>query len=235
MIRILIFSLLIAIPSIASAEGDNYVSIKGGLSKSLHTGDTAWNNSVNGFYNHLQSNVLETGYVVGVSYGKYFTSNYRLELELTQREDYVYDAYTAQTTIHQRGEVKATTLLINGFYDFEPLTINKKSITPYFGGGIGVSSNRLGATKMFVGNEDLDQNFQGDFVNDLAYKLSAGTLFGITEKLSLDMNYQYINLGAFEGGDEIHSGGRFNSVKLANRQGGEIKAHEFMIGLQYKF
>ena len=43
----------------------------------------------------------------------------------------------------------------------------------------------------------------GDTINQFAYKLSAGTLVSLTQQLSLDVNYQYVNLGAFKGGTEV--------------------------------
>ena len=47
----------------------------------------------------------------------------------------------------------------------------------------------------------------GNTINQFAYKLSAGTLVSLTEQLSLDVNYQYVNLGAFKGGTEFISNG----------------------------
>ena len=44
----------------------------------------------------------------------------------------------------------------------------------------------------------------GNTINQFAYKLSAGTLVSITEQLSLDVNYQYVNLGAFKSGTEVY-------------------------------
>ena len=44
----------------------------------------------------------------------------------------------------------------------------------------------------------------GNTINQFAYKLSAGTLVSLTEQLSLDVNYQYVNLGAFKGGTEVY-------------------------------
>ena len=49
----------------------------------------------------------------------------------------------------------------------------------------------------------------GNTINQFAYKLSAGTLVSLTEQLSLDVNYQYVNLGAFKGGTEVLCNGAF--------------------------
>ena len=60
-------------------------------------------------------------------------------------------------------------------------------------------------------------------------------MVSITEHLSLDVNYQYVNLGAFKEGTVFS----FNGVVVSNRQrginGGDIKTQELMVGLQYTF
>ena len=74
--------------------------------------------------------------------------------------------------------------------------------------------------------------YEGDTkINQFAYKLSAGTLVSITDGLSLDVNYQYVNLGAFKGGIVGITG----ADKERPTNGGEIKTQELMVGLQYKF
>ena len=75
----------------------------------------------------------------------------------------------------------------------------------------------------------------GNTINQFAYKLSAGTLVSLTEQLSLDVNYQYVNLGAFKGGTEVLFNGAFNNTSQRGINGGDIKTQELMVGLQYTF
>ena len=62
-------------------------------------------------------------------------------------------------------------------------------------------------------------------------------MVSLTKRLSLDLNYQYVNLGAFKGGVDL----TFNDVRtpafdlLRGINGGEIKTQELMVGLQYTF
>ena len=77
--------------------------------------------------------------------------------------------------------------------------------------------------------------FDGNTINQFAYKLSAGTLVSLTEQLSLDVNYQYVNLGAFKGGTETYNNGVFVVNLQRGINGGDIKSQELMVGLQYKF
>jgi len=80
-------------------------------------------------------------------------------------------------------------------------------------------------------------SIEGHTMNQFAYKLSAGTLVSLIEQVSLDVNYQYINLGAFKGGSTLTSNGVVypNFTKGKGTNGGVIKSHELMVGLQYKF
>ena len=75
----------------------------------------------------------------------------------------------------------------------------------------------------------------GDTINQFAYKLAAGTLISLTQQLSLDVNYQYVNLGAFKGGTERINNDRTTVILQRGYNGGEIKTQELMVGLQYKF
>ena len=88
-----------------------------------------------------------------------------------------------------------------------------------------------GHTSGTYNNTDID----GNTINQFAYKLSAGTLVSLTEQLSLDVNYQYVNLGAFKGGTENTNTDLSTSIYQRGINGGDIKTQELMVGLQYKF
>jgi len=75
----------------------------------------------------------------------------------------------------------------------------------------------------------------GNTINQFAYKLSAGTLVSLTEQLSLDVNYQYVNLGAYKGGTVVDLNGARRTTYQRGNNGGKIKIQELMVGLQYKF
>ena len=60
-------------------------------------------------------------------------------------------------------------------------------------------------------------------------------MVSITEHLSLDVNYQYVNLGAFKSGTEVFDNGAFVVNVQRPLNGGDIKTQELMVGLQYTF
>ena len=100
---------------------------------------------------------------------------------------------------------------------------------------MGISRNKMGTIVRHNNGIPNGVTTDGDTINQFAYKLSAGTLVSITEQLSLDVNYQYVNLGAFKSGTELFLNGAFFSSLQRVTNGGEIKTQELMVGLQYTF
>jgi len=185
----------------------------------------------------LENEDLGTGSAFGFSVGKYLTNSFRLELEAIKRTGYEYDArFTTAglTTATEEAKIQTEALFVNGFYDFQPFSIRNTAITPYLGGGVGISRNKMGTIVQYVNGIPDGATINGTTINQFAYKLSAGTLVSITEQLSLDVNYQYVNLGAFKSGTPFSN--TFGSGNLLRGfNGGEIKSQELMVGLQYTF
>ena len=237
----LLAALLFTLPTLAFAidlEG-YYITAKGGASKTFNTGTTSFNRE-NGALRTFQNEDLGTGSAFGFSVGKYLTDSFRLELEAIKRAGYEFDAVVTTSGFlpnTDKAKIETHALFINGFYDFQPFTMSNTAITPYLGGGLGISRNKMGTTLNYAGGIFSNATHDGDTVNQFAYKLSAGTLVSLTKRLSLDLNYQYVNLGAFKGGVDL----TFNDVRtpafdlLRGINGGEIKTQELMVGLQYTF
>ena len=237
-IKKILAALLLTLPTLAVAvdlEG-YYITAKGGISKTRDTGETTFN-AQNGALRTLENEDLGTGSAFGFSVGKYLTNSFRLELEAIKRTGYEYDArFTTAglTTATEEAKIQTEALFVNGFYDFQPFSIRNTAITPYLGGGVGISRNKMGTIVQYVNGIPDGGTINGTTINQFAYKLSAGTLVSITEQLSLDVNYQYVNLGAFKSGTPFSN--TFGSGNLLRGfNGGEIKSQELMVGLQYTF
>jgi len=214
-----------------------YITAKGGVSKTFNTGTTSFN-FVSGALITMQNEDLGTGSAFGFSVGKYLTNSFRLELEAIKRAGYEYDARMTNvglTRFTEKAKIETHALFINGFYDFQPFSLKSTSITPYLGGGVGISRNKMGTNVQHNNGAPDGLTFDGNTINQFAYKLSAGTLVSLTEQLSLDVNYQYVNLGAFKGGTEVLVNGAFDSNLQRGINGGDIKTQEIMVGLQYTF
>ena len=233
----LLTALLLTLPSMAFAiDLDGYfITAKGGVSKTMNTGTTSFNRE-NGAIRTFQDEDLGTGNAFGFSVGKYLTNSFRLELEAIKRTGYEFDArYIAFPVFSEEAKIQTEALFINGFYDFQPFYIRNTSITPYLGGGLGISRNKRGTVFSYTNGLANGQTTDGNTINQFAYKLSAGTLVSLTDKLSLDVNYQYVDLGAFKGGTGVYREGVLISNLQRGTNGGEIKTQELMVGLQYKF
>ncbi|MDA9155516.1 outer membrane beta-barrel protein [Methylophilaceae bacterium] len=237
MIRKLTLALLLTLPTMATAidlEG-YYITAKGGASKTFNTGTTSFN-LANGTLFTQQNEDLGTGSAFGFSVGKYLTNSFRLELEAIKRTGYEFDARdTVALTFTDKAKIETHALFVNGFYDFQPFTMSNTAITPYLGGGVGISRNKMGTIMEHRFGLTNGETFSGNTINQFAYKFSAGTLVSLTEQLSLDVNYQYVNLGAFKGGTEFYRDGAFRNNLQRGMNGGEIKTQELMVGLQYTF
>ena len=238
MIRKLTLALLLTLPSIALAidlEG-YYITAKGGVSKTFNTGTTSSVSAGNLFT--FQNEDLGTGSAFGFSVGKYLNDNFRLELEAIKRAGYEYDARVSTaglTSVVDKAKIQTEAVFINGFYDFQSFSIRNTAITPYLGGGVGISRNKMGTVVENNNGLPTGTTFNDDSINQFTYKLSAGTLVSLTEQLSLDVNYQYVNLGAFKGGSTRRVNGVHTSSRDLQRpiNGGDIKTQELMVGLQY--
>ena len=237
MLRKLTLALLLTLPSMAMAidlEG-YYITAKGGVSKTFNTGETSLNTSTGTLFTQ-QNEDLGTGSAFGFSVGKYLTNSFRLELEAIKRAGYEYDArVTDLPTITDKAKMQTEALFINGFYDFQPFSIRNTAITPYLGGGVGISRNKMGTTGEYNNGISNGVTVDDNTINQFAYKFSAGTLVSLTEQLSLDVNYQYVNLGAFKSGTEVLFNGAFLNNRQRGKNGGDIKTQELMVGLQYTF
>ena len=237
MIKKITFALLFAIPSFSFAiDLDGfYITPKGGISKSMDTG-VIFGDAGGGQFD-IKDNDLGTGYVFGLSVGKYITNNFRVELEASQRGGLEYDTqYASEPNLGTttKADIKTQSIFINGFYDFESFAIINSLVTPYIGGGIGISKNKMGVVTEVTPENEVAY-LDGNKVSQFSYKLAAGTLINLTKKLSLDINYQYVDLGSFKSGlDYVASGGATGTLTEALNDG-EIKTQELMVGLQYKF
>ena len=235
----LLAALLLTLPTISVAVDLDgyYITAKGGVSKTSDTGETTFDTQ-GGTLRTMQNEDLGTGSAFGFSVGKYLTDSFRLELEAIKRTGYEYDTpfSTAGLTNNEfEANIQTEALFVNGFYDFQPFSMSNTAITPYLGGGVGISKNKMGTTDLILNGTPNGQTVDGNTIHQFAYKLSAGTLVSLTEQLSLDVNYQYVNLGSFKGGTNQFDDGVLGTVLARPINGGEIKTQELMVGLQYKF
>jgi opacity protein-like surface antigen len=183
MIRKLTLALLLTFSTMAVAidlEG-YYITAKGGASKTFNTGVTSFNAFTENLVT-LQNEDLGTGSAFGFSVGKYLTDSFRLELEAIKRTGYEFDARdTDLPQFTDKAKIETHALFINGFYDFQPFSIRNTAITPYLGGGVGISRNKMGTIVEYNNEIPNGGTLESNTINQFAYKLSAGTLVSLTD------------------------------------------------------
>jgi opacity protein-like surface antigen len=207
-----------------------YTTIQAGLSKTISTGDMPILDQL-GAAGNGKSNDLGSGGVIGIGVGRYFNNNIRGEMSLNYRDGHQLDTTdTVHTNYSYKANLKSVSMFLSGYYDFNSINLSGKSLTPYLGGGIGLARNDMDDLDVGLNNSFIT-SIKGKNVTEFAWKLGAGANLNLTEKCSLDFNYQFVNLGKFKSGS-------LSSNTMTDMQKpfeGDYRTNELTIGLRYKF
>ena len=229
-------SVLMAAPSLAAANDEGWY-VRGNVGYGTHddtdiTGDIVGDIESEG----------NGAFSVGAGYG--FDNNWRLEAD-------VATLFTDLGAINQlpatASSLRTTTYMINALYDFDDLGAFK----PYIGAGIGLADidasliaqdfiNTQGNVQTLADNAAcVAFNTCGvnDSANSLAWQVIAGVGYDVTDNLTWDTQYRYLDAGSadFDGvGTNFFDG---NSVGTAAITAGlaSVAAHSILTGFRYRF
>lgn len=138
------------------------------------------------------------------------------------------------------GKADALSGMVNVFVDISGLFAGKKlwRFQPYIGGGAGLSYNRIGPmTFAFPENPRAHKTSitpSGDR-KDFAFMLAVGTGVSLTDSLSLDIAYRYVDLGRVGTSpgnmymNTVPQGIAVDSIET------RLRAHGLAVGLRYNF
>ncbi len=167
--------------------------------------------------------------IVGGGIG-YKYKAFRGDLTLAYRGGYDIDTnatYPVLGNTHFDGDVSSLALMANAYVD-----ITKYGrFTPYVGGGIGVSRNKVSDTDITTAL-GATGSLDGATKTSLAWQLSAGTGIEVAPHWTVDLGYRYIDLGTAKSGDTLNEAGTTSSV---NPLKGDLRAHEAILSARYKF
>jgi opacity protein-like surface antigen len=212
---------------IAQAENNgHYIIVSSGIANSTKPkGDFEYNS-------------LGSGKIYSIALGHQFTDNFRADISLDYKPDFVneYNMSNADGSFTSRIGVKSYTSMVNLYYDF----FNKKGFTPYATLGIGAASNKTINAQETLKEEEtefpLSRNYQNKNIISFAWKIGLGTRYVLSEMLEIDFRYQFSDLGKFRTSSLVNS---YYDGKLANSEysslHGNIKSHDFLLGIMYKF
>lgn len=178
----------------------------------------------------------------GYNFHSYYDIPVRTELEYASRSQFCHsgnrqfqsndgDAVTAS----KADKYGIQTLMLNVYYDF----YNVSNFTPYVSVGLGLARIKQHADASVWLNNDTTNNlsfYYSSNKNKFAWSVGAGTNWRITDNLSADISYRYLNMGTVS----AHQTAQFDNVEedigsAEYSTHARLNAHEFLVGLRYTF
>mgnify|MGYP001165310278 CR=1 FL=1 len=230
--KILFITILSLASSLALADiGDNFFSIKLGSSNSKNAGTSSLITQVNKS-GTTTNNDLGRSNVLGISVGKYLSERFRGEIGISQRKGFKYHTIApGLPENYYKADVESFAVFLNGYVDAQPMTFLQNSVTTYVGAGIGISRNKMNPLSIHSEGVLLG-TASSNTETELALKFALGALINLSDNVSVDLNYQYVDLGDIKSGTNLSWDSR--DLK-APYSGAEITSNEFNVGLQIAF
>ncbi|NTU59360.1 MAG: porin family protein [Chlorobiaceae bacterium] len=161
-----------AMPSLAQASSNPYISASGGLGLQNHS-------NVNNIDDAI---VYKAGFVTSGALGLR-DNNVRLEAEVG------YHSTIVDNALINIGDAKLAiwTYMANGYYD---IAMNNPSVTPYIMAGLGMSDATLS-----------DGNVGSQSSNQFTWQVGGGFGIKASDKVTIDIGYRYLSPsdGHFDG------------------------------------
>ena len=230
--KILFITILSLASTLALADiGDNFFSIKLGSSNSKNAGTSSLITQVNKS-GTTTNNDLGRSNVLGIGVGKYFSDAFRGEIGISQRKGFKYHTTVpALPENYYKADVESFAIFLNGYVDAQPMTFLQNSVTTYVGAGIGISRNKMNPLSIY-NDWALLGTASSNTETELALKFALGALINLSDNVSVDLNYQYVDLGDIKSGTNLS----WDTKDLvAPYSGPEITSNEFNVGLQIAF
>lgn len=202
-----------AMPALAAETDGLYMS--GHLGVAMPSDSTLTDSTVPGVSLDLE---YDPGLALDLALGYRFGAA-RLEGELGyQKNDFddvivsvagIGSASLKNAGVPFSGDVKTTSFLLNGYYDFQ----NASAFTPYLTAGLGAARVKANFSLPSVGYAGSDSD------TVFAYQFGTGFEYAINQMVSLDARYRYF----------ATSDPSFDTLD------GEFSSHNLMLGVRVKF
>ncbi|OSL96384.1 outer membrane protein [Escherichia coli] len=193
-----------------------------------------------------QGNQNKPSFIGAIAGGYDFRTDYdipvRTELEYASRSQFRHsgnrqfqaddgDAVTAS----KADKYSIQTLMLNAYYDF----YNGSNFTPYVSVGLGLARIKQHADASVWLNDDTTDNlllYSSSNKNKFAWSVGAGTDWRITDNLSTDISYRYLNMGTVSTRQTAQFDDEEDSIGSAEYSThARLNTHEFLLGLRYIF
>jgi len=180
----------------------------------------------------LDDNDIGNAFTGGLGIGAKISDSFRGELLINHRRGYRLqkDPPSLPNTLFD-ASISSSSLMVGGFYDITTIKLAGVGITPNLSGAIGVALNRISETEFYLNS--VREEISGNRNYDLAWSLGSGVGINLSDLIDLDVTYRYVNLGSFKSGSLYNVAS--SSSDLIKRFEADIIAHEFLVGVRYKF
>lgn len=239
---------LMAAPSLASAQ-DSGVYIKAQAGYGVVTDSNA--TASPGALNSIQGGVAGQGNLaLGLGLGYDFGDNWRVELDGSTLYN---DLGTVGGQPNSEAKILANALMLNVLYDFSDFG----RWEPYVGAGVGLARGEVSLSAsdflndtgtVLVANPACVTNLNpastaracdaSDSDTNFAWNLIAGLGYSITDNLTWDTNYRYMDMGDFKvDGAVTSSSFQQNPTIVAALSSNveDVSSHTLMTGFRYRF
>ncbi|MES0882473.1 outer membrane protein [Roseibium sp. SCP14] len=171
--------------------------------------------------------------VFGIGIGRQIYKNFRGDVTFNYRGGFELDTESTDSLPASPldADIKSYSLMANLYWDIYRFDAGQLAITPYLSGGAGVAINQTDDMLLIAGGTNAAE-ISGGTKTNFAFQVGAGAGIEMSEHLTLDLGYRYVDLGEFQSGKNLPS---VPSVKLNDPIKGDLTSHEIMIGLRYNF
>ncbi len=197
-----------AVSSVALADNNKYFKVEGNFGKTSSKVDGVNPEEyINEALNTEGTKSKKSNTGAGIAFGYKYDNNVRTEVSLSHAKLFSMKNEGESYSMNAR----ATTLLVSAYYDFAGV-INP-SITPYVGAGVGLSTIRTKFSQKEVS--------ESNRTNAFSYQVGTGVDVKLSNNISLDVGYRYINYG--------------NRKMKDSDEKVKFNAHNVVAGLKYSF
>jgi OOP family OmpA-OmpF porin len=171
--------------------------------------------------------------IFGAGIGYRFTPMFRSDFTLDYMPSLnVNNSNASSNSRTISGSLNSLVGMANGYLDFNGFLPNFfGSVQPYIDGGVGFANNNVG-TLTSNGAATLSGASQTNF----AWGAGAGVNFPLTQQLSLDVAYKYLDLGSLKTGTTSTGGFLVgNSGAVTGAKSGDLTVNTVTVGLRWTF
>lgn len=210
-------------------HADSGVYLRGDLGISMIRDASGLNTNGNGSAGEVKydfDNKAIWGFGAGYQFSELFRADVTFQHQNTVSSGPVLTngANTGATNV---AKGTASTYLANGYLELAPLMDMDGPFKPFVGAGIGLTTHDVDKAVSSSGVVVL-----GDTTNDFTWRLAAGTGYDLTEDISLNVEYAYMDMGEAKTSKTFLNSSFGNSRDTPHT---EMRSHNLMMGIRYKF